>query len=112
MAKDNEPKTTLEEEKVVKEEVVETESKKETGATKNEVEEKIRKQIEKKQEKDTTFGIYRIAEYLKEEHKWALPPSAEVPSLTDQNGISPVCPLFFFSALSPVSLIFQAYSSG
>lgn len=70
MAKDNEPKTTLEEEKVVKEEVVETEAKKETGATKNEVEEKIRKQIEKKQEKDTTFGIYRIAEYLKEEHKW------------------------------------------
>lgn len=66
----NERKTTLDEEEVVEETVASEETKKETGATKNEVEQKIRKQIEKKQEKDTTFGIYRIGEYLKEEHKW------------------------------------------
>lgn len=71
MAKKNEPATTLAEEEVVTEEVVkENDSQKETGTTKNEVEAKIRKQIEKKQEKDTTFGIYRIGQYLKEEHKW------------------------------------------
>ena len=68
MAKE-EVKTTLEEEtKEVKEEKVE--EVKEVGSSKNEVEKKIRKQIAKKQEKDTTFGIYRIAEYLKEEHQW------------------------------------------
>lgn len=66
----NERKTTLDEEEVVEETVASEETKKETGATKNEVEQKIRKQIEKKQEKDTTFGIYRIGEYLKEEHQW------------------------------------------
>jgi len=71
MAKKNEPTTTLAEEEVVTEEVVkEDDSQKEAGTTKNEVEAKIRKQIEKKQEKDTTFGIYRIGQYLKEEHKW------------------------------------------
>lgn len=34
------------------------------------VEKKIRKEIEKKQEKQQTMGFYRIAEYLKTEHKW------------------------------------------
>ncbi len=49
------------------EEVVE-----ETGneTVKSDVEKKIRKQIEKKQEKKERMGIYRIGEYLKEEHKW------------------------------------------
>lgn len=36
----------------------------------DEVERKIRKEIEKKQEKQETLGFYRIAEYLKTEHKW------------------------------------------
>ena len=36
----------------------------------DEVEKKIRKEIEKKQEKQETLGFYRIAEYLKTEHKW------------------------------------------
>ena len=69
MAKE-ELKTTIEEETNKEEKVVEKETSKEVGYSKNEVEKKIRKQIEKKQEKDTTFGIYRIAEYLKEEHQW------------------------------------------
>ena len=34
------------------------------------VEKKIRKEIEKKQEKQEAMGFYRIAEYLKTEHKW------------------------------------------
>lgn len=37
---------------------------------KDEVEKKIRKEIEKKREKNEQLGVYRIAEYLKEEHKW------------------------------------------
>ena len=61
--------TTLEEEEVKEEAVVEEEQK-EVGSSKNEVEAKIRKQIEKKQEKDTNFGINRILEYIKEEHQW------------------------------------------
>jgi preprotein translocase subunit SecE len=34
------------------------------------VEAKIRKQIEKKQQKEASLGVYRIGEYLKEEHQW------------------------------------------
>ena len=34
------------------------------------VEAKIRKQIEKKQQKEASLGVYRINEYLKEEHQW------------------------------------------
>ncbi len=34
------------------------------------VEKKIRKQMEKKAEKNEAMGFYRIAEYLKTEHKW------------------------------------------
>lgn len=34
------------------------------------VEAKIRKQIEKKQQKESSLGVYRIGEYLKEEHQW------------------------------------------
>ena len=68
MAK-NKIETTLDDE--VKEETpVVVEDKKEVGASKNEVEAKIRKQIEKKQEKEANFGINRIFEYLKEEHQW------------------------------------------
>ncbi|MCR5350053.1 MAG: preprotein translocase subunit SecE [Acholeplasmatales bacterium] len=37
---------------------------------KQEVEKKIKSQIEKKQEKEQKLGIFRIGEYLKEEHKW------------------------------------------
>lgn len=69
MAK-KELETTIDEEEALETPEEKVEETKEVGATKSEVEEKIRKQIEKKQEKDTTFGIYRIAEYLKEEHKW------------------------------------------
>ena len=47
-------------------EVVEAEN----DTVKSDVEKKIRKQIEKKQEKKERMGIYRIGEYLKEEHKW------------------------------------------
>ena len=42
----------------------------ETESKKDQVEKKIRRQIEKKQEKDTKFGIAALGEYLKEEHKW------------------------------------------
>ncbi len=35
-----------------------------------EVQRKIQKQIESKQEKQQKLGIYRIGAYLKEEHKW------------------------------------------
>lgn len=38
--------------------------------TKSDVQEKIQKQIDKKREKNETLGIYRIFEYMKEEHKW------------------------------------------
>lgn len=51
-------------------EVKEVKEEKQETSKKDQVEKKIRKQIEKKQEKDTTFGIYRIGQYLKEEHKW------------------------------------------
>ena len=36
------------------------------------VEAKIRKQIEKKQQKEASLGVYRITEYLKEEHQWEI----------------------------------------
>lgn len=39
-------------------------------SVKNEVEKKIQKQIEKKNEKNERLGIYRVWEYIKEEHKW------------------------------------------
>ena len=48
----------------------EAEVKAEEPSVKSDVEKKIRKQIEKKQEKKERMGIYRISEYLKEEHKW------------------------------------------
>ena len=52
-------------------EIVEEPKKDEKDTTvKSDVEKKIRKQIEKKQEKKERMGIYRIGEYLKEEHKW------------------------------------------
>ena len=55
----------------VKEEaqVEETQVEEETSV-KSDVEKKIRKQIEKKQEKKERMGIFRIGEYLKEEHQW------------------------------------------
>ena len=39
-------------------------------SVKDEVEAKINRQIEKKEEKIAKLGFYRIGEYLKEEHKW------------------------------------------
>ena len=39
-------------------------------SNKDVVEAKIRKQIEKKQQKEASLGVYRITEYLKEEHQW------------------------------------------
>lgn len=58
------------EEAVVKEEAPAPVEKEEPKSTKAEVEAKIRKQIEKKQEKEASLGVYRIGEYLKEEHQW------------------------------------------
>ena len=52
------------------EEKVEATTPEEETTVKSDVEEKIRKQMEKKQEKKERMGIYRIGEYLKEEHKW------------------------------------------
>ena len=60
--------STFEDEVVEEEEVLEP--KEETKTSKAEVEAKIRKQIEKKQEKEANLGVYRITEYLKEEHQW------------------------------------------
>ena len=53
-------------------EEVNTEESKEQSSEeiRDEVERKIRKEIEKKQEKQEAMGFYRIAEYLKTEHKW------------------------------------------
>lgn len=42
----------------------------ENNSVKNEVEKKIQKQIEKKNEKNERLGVYRIVQYIKEEHKW------------------------------------------
>lgn len=57
------------EETSVEENVAETEEP-EKKSNKDEIEAKIRKQIEKKQEKNEKLGVYRISEYLKEEHAW------------------------------------------
>lgn len=51
-------------------EVKEVKDEKQETSKKDQVEKKIRKQIEKKQEKEAHGGISRIGEYLKEEHKW------------------------------------------
>ena len=58
--------------KEIKEENVEEvkEEAQEETSVKSDVEKKIRKEIEKKQEKKEKMGIYRIGEYLKEEHQW------------------------------------------
>jgi preprotein translocase subunit SecE len=54
-----------------KDEVLETKTEEASGEEiREEVEKKIRKEIEKKQEKQEAMGFYRIAEYLKTEHKW------------------------------------------
>ncbi len=68
MDKEKEEKVSLEAE-ANEAEVKEAPQKEETSV-KSDVEKKIRKQIEKKQEKKERMGIYRISEYLKEEHKW------------------------------------------
>ena len=52
---------------VKNEELVEEESSREI---KEEVKQKIQKQIDKKQAQQQKLGIYRIGEYIKEEHKW------------------------------------------
>lgn len=54
----------------VKEETKEEPKKESSEEVREKVEKKIRKEIEKKQEKQETMGFYRIAEYLKTEHKW------------------------------------------
>ena len=51
-------------------EVKEVKEDKQEASKKDQGEKKIRKQIEKKQEKEAHGGISRIGEYLKEEHKW------------------------------------------
>ena len=51
----------------LKQEVELEEDSKEINA---EVERKIQKQIDKKQAQQSKLGIYRIGEYLREEHKW------------------------------------------
>ncbi|RIA64772.1 SecE/Sec61-gamma subunit of protein translocation complex [Anaeroplasma bactoclasticum] len=63
--------STFEDEEVAEEEVkpVEEEKAEETSG-KALVEAKIRKQMEKKAEKEASLGVYRIGEYLKEEHQW------------------------------------------
>lgn len=63
---DNLEKENLESEEDAKKEEKEVKD----TSKKDEVEKKIRKQIEKKQEKESHSGVSRIAEYMKEEHKW------------------------------------------
>ena len=53
-----------------KDEVKETEALTEDEKIKADVERKIKKSIEKKEEKEGKLGFYRIGEYLKTEHKW------------------------------------------
>ena len=63
--------TYSEEEENVEEAKVEEEKVEEAPkSNKDLVEAKIRKQIEKKQQKEASLGVYRIGEYLKEEHQW------------------------------------------
>ena len=66
-----EPEANLEEEKVEdSNDNSSLDSKDEDKKKKDEVAKKIKKEIEKKQEKQEKLGIYRIGDYLKEEHKW------------------------------------------
>lgn len=63
--------TYSEEEENVEEAKAEEENVEEAPkSNKDLVEAKIRKQIEKKQQKEASLGVYRIGEYLKEEHQW------------------------------------------
>ena len=63
--------TYSEEDEKVEEAKVEEEKVEEAPkSNKDLVEAKIRKQIEKKQQKEASLGVYRIGEYLKEEHQW------------------------------------------
>ena len=63
--------TYSEEEEKVEEAKAEEENVEEAPkSNKDLVEAKIRKQIEKKQQKEASLGVYRIGEYLKEEHQW------------------------------------------
>ncbi len=63
--------TTPEEETSNNEEVKEeANNKEEDEKIKTDVEKKIKKRIEKNEEKQSRLGFYRIGEYLKTEHKW------------------------------------------
>lgn len=70
MAQNKTNGSTYNDEESKVEEVEALEPKEEKKGSKDEIEAKIRKQIEKKQEKESNLGIYRIGEYLKEEHQW------------------------------------------
>ena len=61
---------STEESKAVAEEAKAEEESESSEEVREKVEKKIRKEIEKKQEKQEAMGFYRIAEYLKTEHKW------------------------------------------
>lgn len=68
-AEDKEETAEVEEE--FDEEVVETKEKNnKKQSKKSEVEKKIQKKIQDKEEKEYKVGFYRIAEYIKTEHKW------------------------------------------
>ena len=54
----------------VEDDVEEEKAEEAPKSNKDLVEAKIRKQIEKKQQKEASLGVYRITEYLKEEHQW------------------------------------------
>ena len=70
-SKKKKSESTYEEEEKVEEAKVEEEKAEEAPkSNKDLVEAKIRKQIEKKQQKEASLGVYRIGEYLKEEHQW------------------------------------------
>ena len=70
-SKKKKSESTYEEEEKVEEAKVEEEKVEEAPkSNKDLVEAKIRKQIEKKQQKEASLGVYRIGEYLKEEHQW------------------------------------------
>ena len=70
-SKKKKSESTYEEEEKVEEAKVEEEKAEEAPKSiKDLVEAKIRKQIEKKQQKEASLGVYRIGEYLKEEHQW------------------------------------------
>ena len=70
-SKKKKAESTYEEEEKVEEAKAEEENVEEAPkSNKDLVEAKIRKQIEKKQQKEASLGVYRIGEYLKEEHQW------------------------------------------